>query len=110
MERFPGYDQYEIELKNALAARKAGNEGKARVCARRAAGIIVGEHFSRQGIQLTDRSAYDRIKYLLSMENITDEVRETAQHFLIRVTPEQKLPIQADLIADAKWMETTLLR
>ena len=110
MEKFPGYEQFEIELRDAISARQAGNEGKARVCARRAVGIIVGEHLRRQSIHLNDPSAYNRIRYLISMDNISEDLRETAQHFVTKVTTDLKLPDEVDLIADALWMKNSLLR
>ena len=38
------------ELKMAEAARLSGNEGRSRVCARRAAGHIAGEYIHRKGL------------------------------------------------------------
>lgn len=102
-------DQFQVELNRAKSARAEGNEGKARVCARRAAGILIGEFFRRQGMIQTGLSAYDRLKTLKQQPGISDEIREAVSHFLVRITPEYELPVEADLIADALWLRAELL-
>ena len=102
-------DRIHHELHQAETARAAGNEGKARVCARRAAGIIVGEFFQRRGGFHPGLSAYDRLKFLRQQPEISKEIREVAGHFLIRITPEHELPVEADLIAEARWLQSELL-
>lgn len=97
------------ELRQADTARAAGNEGKARVCARRAAGIIIGEFFQRRGGLQPGPSAYDRLKFLRQQPEISREIREVTGHFLIRITPEHELPVDADLIAEARWLKAELL-
>lgn len=102
-------DQFQVELNQAWNARAEGNEGKARVCARRAAGIIIGEFFRRQGKIQPGPSAYERLKFLRQQPGISREIREVAGHFLVRITPEYELPIEADLIAEAIWLRSELL-
>ena len=51
--------QIEAEFERAEQARARGNEGQARVCARRAAGIAVREYLTRSGIRPPSTSAYD---------------------------------------------------
>jgi hypothetical protein len=97
------------ELNRAKAARVAVNEGKARVCARRAAGTIAREYERRRGIDPPGRSAYAAIRELVSIPDIPAGVREVAGHFLERVTTEGKLPIQADLIEEVSWLASKLL-
>lgn len=101
---------FENEIQQAQAARTAGNEGMARVCARRAAGIVIGEYLKRQGDKFSNPSAYERLRYLLSQPDITPQVRDIAAHFLVRVTPNHTLPIDADLIADAHWLQKLLIQ
>ena len=45
------------ELEMARSSRCSGNEGRARVCARRAAGHVVGEYLTRNDIDLETESA-----------------------------------------------------
>lgn len=102
-------NQYSKELDQAEAARKAGNEGMARVCARRAIGIIIGEYLLRQEHALPTPSAYDRLRALVHLPYVTKQVKEVASHFLQRVNPDYKLPVDTDLIAEARWLAQELL-
>jgi hypothetical protein len=97
------------ELDQAESARNAGNEGRSRVCARRAAGHIAGEYILRHGITLQTESALQKIRYLETSTEISPSERETLEHFLIHTTPEHKLPIEADLIADVRILARQLL-
>lgn len=97
------------ELFLAEQARKFGNEGRARVCARRAAGQVVGEYLLRNGIPLQSESALQKIRYLESWKDTTPENKEILRHFLIHTTPEHELPIDADLIADVHLLARQLL-
>ncbi len=97
------------ELILAEKARETGNEGKARVCARRAAGYIIGEYLHRQGHQISNRSAYYRLQYLQSLAEVSPEVRQLAHDFLLRITPEGQLPVDTDLLAGVHWLAMRLL-
>lgn len=97
------------ELEMAESARLNGNEGRARVCARRAAGHVVGELISRNDINLNTESALERLRYLFSSPDINSQQRETIEHFLVHTTPEHQLPIEADLIADVHLLARQLL-
>ncbi len=97
------------EIMAANTARMQGNEGKARVCARRAAGIATGEFFRHQGMQYSTISAYERLKILAQMTDLPPEIQVTAGHFLVRLTPEHSLPISADLIEDAILLRDILI-
>lgn len=109
LEIFPGYQRMVDELQQAEAARSAGNEGKARVCARRAAGIAAAEYLNRLGDPHLGPSAYDRLQYLYEIADLPPYVRMLAGHFLERVNQEFTLPIEMDLIADARQLAAELL-
>jgi hypothetical protein len=98
-----------IELNMAENARSDGNEGRARVCARRAAGHVAGEYLQRQGITLRTESALEKLRYLESSPELKPEEVEVVQHFLIHITPEHELPINADLIADVHLLAQQLM-
>jgi hypothetical protein len=100
---------FEAEIEQAKLARVSGNEGKARVCARRAAGIVIGEYFRRTGEPAPSTSAYDRLRSLANMPGLPEGTRQAAERLLLRVTPEYQLPIEADLINDAAWLCETLI-
>ena len=101
---------FENEIQQAQAARTAGNEGMARVSARRAAGIVIGEYINQQGEKFSNPSAYERLRYLLSQPEISPQIRDIAAHFLVRVTPNHTLPIDADLIADVQCLQKILIQ
>src|SRR5215207_11516481 len=90
------------EIERAEAARTRGNEGQARVCARRAAGIAAREYLTRQGIRPSSVSAYDLLNLLKGDPRLSPDLRQIADHLTLRVTEEFKLPVEADLVAEAK--------
>lgn len=90
-------------------ARSQGNEGKARVCARRAAGIVADEYMNRRGISTPNATAYDRVRLLASWPNIPAGVNEVVEHMTTRVDTDYRLPEDVDLVADARWLAETLL-
>jgi mycoredoxin len=92
----------EAELENAERARLAGNEGMARVCARRAAGTAALLFLTRQGVRLRDTSSYKALLALLEFPGLAPDLRMVALHLTARVTQAFTLPVDADLIADAR--------
>lgn len=102
-------DEFEAELRTAESARASGNEGMARVCARRAAGTAVRAYFSRRQIPYTGASAYEHLRQLIERADTPSATAELAGRFLLRVTPEHKLPLEADLISDARRLKNELL-
>lgn len=102
-------ERFNQEIENALSARQAGNEGKARVCARRAAGLAAAAYLQQQGIPLSGPSAYDHLRLLQSLPDKPGESEEIIERLLMRVTTEFTLPIQADLIEDALRLKRILL-
>ncbi|MEJ2263231.1 MAG: hypothetical protein P8Z00_19780 [Anaerolineales bacterium] len=100
---------FESEIAQAERARIDGNEGKARVCARRAAGHIIGEYLNRKGLHSPGRSAYSQLQYVQSLPNVSPKARAAAHYFLMRITPEHRLPVEIDLIAEARGLKQALL-
>lgn len=94
--------QFNNEIQLALDARASGNEGKARVCARRAASIVAGRYLSLQGIQTLGMSSYEILKLLNSLPDTSDSIRKTTGHLILRVDKDFNLPTEVDLISDAK--------
>ena len=101
--------EYKNELARAETARNQGNEGRARVCARRAVGIVIGEYLHRNGFPVNNTSAYDRIQLLAVQPSLSTEIHTLLEHFLIRVTDEHQLPIDVDLIMDARRLAQVLI-
>jgi len=95
-------NEIQIELKKAEQARVNGNEGQARVCARRAAGIAIRDYLTRKGTSLPSRAAHDLLNFIKDETALPPDLKLVADHLTLRVTEEFKLPIEADLIAEAK--------
>jgi hypothetical protein len=98
--------QISAELASAEAARSGGNEGKARVCARRAAGAAVREYLRLVG-QPIQGSAYDLLGAILQSE-VGLRVKEAAEHLRLRVDTNHDLPVGVDLIFEARILVETL--
>jgi hypothetical protein len=92
----------EAELKNAESARLTGNEGRTRVCARRAAGIAARGFLALHGVWARKSSSYDALKMLAAYPGLAPDLQSAALHLTTRVTEEFNLPMNADLIAEAR--------
>ena len=97
------------ELAQAVAARRNGNEGMARVCARRAAGLIIGEYLRRRQIPSPGPSAYDRFRLLLDLAEVPMRSRSIAEHLVRRVNQDFSLPVESDLIQETRYLAEELL-
>jgi hypothetical protein len=94
--------QLQKEFEKAQQARINKNEGQARVCARRAAGIAAREYLTRNGTQVPSMSAYDLLNLLKEDALLAPEMQLIVDHLTVRVTEDFELPVQADLIAEAR--------
>ena len=94
--------RYLHEVVLAQAARAAGNEGKARVCARHAAGILIGEYLQRQGLTAPSPSAHARLRFLAVLPDLPPAVQELSDRLLMRVDEDFTLPAGVDLLADVQ--------
>ncbi len=92
----------EAELEKADHARQAGNEGRARVCARRAAGMAARDFLVCHGAQMPDRSAYAALQRLAEYPGLAPDLRIATLHLTMRLTGAFALPVEADLLADAR--------
>ncbi len=101
--------ELQIEFDRAETARAANNEGQMRVCARRAAGIAIREYLTRRGIKPPSVSAYELLKYLGDQPDTPVDLRQATVHLTLRVTEEFRLPVDVDLVAEAKKICSTLL-
>lgn len=102
--------EIQAELEKALQARGRGNEGQARVCARRAAGIAVREYLSRRGVRPPSTSAFDLLNLIRDDPHLSPDLKQIAEHLTLRVTEEFKLPVEADLVAEAEIFCKELLK
>lgn len=101
-------EKIESELANAEAARQDGFEGRARVYARRAAGIAVRAYARQHGLKLPGDSAYDRLTSLVSFPGIPVEARQAATLLTERVDINFNLPVDVDLLTEARRLVAAL--
>ncbi|MBN2388218.1 MAG: hypothetical protein JXB85_14470 [Anaerolineales bacterium] len=92
--------QSEEELIRAQAARHAGNEGRARVCARRAAGLAARDFLSRRGIPA--HSAYQALQTLTAFPGLPADLLSAAADLTLRVDADFRLPPNVDPLAAAR--------
>lgn len=98
------------EFEKARQARINKNEGQARVCARRAAGIAIREYLTRNGTRVPSMSAVDLLNLLKEDPLISADLKLIADHLTVRVTEEFTLPIEADLVAEARVLCNELIK
>jgi 8-oxo-dGTP pyrophosphatase MutT (NUDIX family) len=110
----------EHELAQAQAARQAGSEGRARVCARRAAGAAIREYMEQAGLPLPAggraASAYDLLGHLHALAgqpgsfpaDTAEKIVQVTGHLRARVDEQFNLPVEADLLAGARWLADAL--
>jgi hypothetical protein len=103
-------EQIQKEFEIAEKARAKGNEGQARVCARRAAGIAIREYLTQRGIRPPSNSAVDLLNLLKDDPLLSPDLKLIVDHLTLRVTEEFKLPIDVDLVAEAKMLCDELLK
>jgi hypothetical protein len=89
------------ELLLAKQSRMEGNEGRARVCARRAAGAAAHAYLIRQDPKDLERNAIQSLLELLDHQ-IPERVRSALNWLVTRVNEEHNLPGNVDLIEEAK--------
>lgn len=95
-------EQLQEEFERAEGARARGNEGQARVCARRAAGIAAREYLTRQREEVRTSSAYDLLNLLKDDPRLSLDLKKIAEYLTLRVNEEFKLPVDVDLITEAR--------
>ena len=101
--------EFDHELNRGLQARARGNEGRARVCARRAAGTVAREYLSRRGLDPESRSAIDLLEQLGRQTDLPSPLLPLVEHLTRRVDESFRLPPDVDLIAEAKRLCDALL-
>ncbi len=90
------------ELALARQARQSGNEGRARVCARRAAGMASRAYLERHGAATTTTNVLDLLRHLSQESGIDPELQAQIHLLELRVNTEFKLPEGVDLVAVAE--------
>jgi hypothetical protein len=88
----------EAEMRRAVASRLAGNEGRARVCARRAAGFALAASLGGSG----KTNAYRMLRQAESASGLSEAARQAAARLCTRVTESRSLPHPEDPLEDAR--------
>jgi hypothetical protein len=102
-------DRFNLEIYHAFEARENGNEGRARVCARRAAGVAAEEYLRFNGIECSSQNSIQNIRMLEDISGISQAIQAVISHFLVRVDSDYRLPLDCDLIQDAIWLRDNLI-
>ncbi|MEA1978083.1 MAG: hypothetical protein U9N80_09320 [Chloroflexota bacterium] len=97
------------ELEDADQARIEGNEGRARVCARRAAGWAVSFTRSLNEEREIEANAYEMLQWLAQQADTVDAVRAAATRLTARVSLDHTLPFPEDPLEDARMIVEALL-
>ena len=99
-----------FDLERADSARAAGNEGRACVCARRAAGIAAQDFLTQHEVQpfiaaqreTRRTSVYEALQILAAFPDLDSDMKQATVYLTLRVTEKLVLPVNADFIAEAR--------
>jgi hypothetical protein len=92
----------EQELAAAEAALKAANEGKARVCARRAVALATEVWLARFPVRRWGGDAMEHLRQIQQDASFPLPIRQAAERLSTPVTQQQAAPFTADPIGDAR--------
>jgi hypothetical protein len=92
----------ERELAAAEAALKAANDGKARVCARRAVALATEAWLARFPVQRWGGDAMEHLRRIQQDASFPLPIRQAAERLSTPVTRQQAAPFTADPIGDAR--------
>jgi hypothetical protein len=92
----------EQELAAAEAAWKDANEGKARVCARRAVALATEAWLARLPIPPWRGDAMEHLRQLQQAASLPLPIRQAAERLATTVTRRHAAPFTTDPIGDAK--------
>jgi hypothetical protein len=101
--------QLNAEFEQAEVARSIGNEGRARVCCRRAAGIAIREYFDQRGKSFFGKSSYDLIKIFSDAPEIHQDIKQICNHLTLRVSEDFTIPAGVDLLEETRFLCSSLL-
>ncbi len=96
------HEQIEQELAKAATGLREGNDGRARVCARRAVALGAQAWVRRGGRKAGPADTMNQLREIQQEEAFPLEMREAAQRLLTKVTERDQVPMSTDPIADAR--------
>ena len=93
--------QIKEEILLAKQSRQEGNEGRARVCARRAAAAAVKEYLIQKGTSQKEENAIQSLLIFRQSKKLPVRVQEAVDWLIQRVNQDHNLPSEVDLIHEA---------
>lgn len=97
------------EMTRALEARQQGNEGMARVCARRAVGWAIRLRFEGDLERSATKNAYLLLEWLSRQERVAPSYQQAATRLTTRINEDHELPHEQDPLVDADMLIRGLL-
>ena len=94
--------QIDRELAAAQAALQSGNDGKARVCARRAVGIAAEAWLEQQSDRQWRGDAMEYLRQIQQEASFPLPIRQAAERLITPVPRQHEAPFTADPIGDAR--------
>ncbi len=101
-------EQIEQELAKAATGLREGNNGLARVCARRAVAFGAQTWVKRNRREAPAQDAMSHLRMIHQEETFPLKIREAAQRLLSNVTERDQTLLSTDPIADARLILTHL--
>jgi hypothetical protein len=94
--------EIDAELSRAKSSQAEGFEGRARVCARRAAGAAIREYHRFMGRSGLRANAYDLLAGMKTEPGLSEASRQAIDFLLLRVDEEFRLPEEIDLLEESR--------
>ncbi|MGP0593899.1 hypothetical protein ACTRXD_15350 [Nitrospira sp. T9] len=95
-------EQIEQELTKAARGLQNGNDGLARVCARRAIALASQQWAEQQNLANWKGDSMHHLRQIQGETRFPLPVRAAAQRLLTKVTEQTQLPMTTDPITDAR--------
>jgi hypothetical protein len=93
--------QIQEEMLLAKQSRMEGNEGRARVCARRAAGTAVQQYLEKRGLSQGDENALQSLMVFGKLVRLPERIQAAVRWLIHRVDQDNNHPPEIDLIEEA---------
>ena len=94
-------EKVDRELATARAAVRQGNDGMARVAARRAAGLAIGWYLQESAVASWGLDAMTRLRHAAGEPSLPAGVREAAARLSTKISDRFAYPFSTDPVADA---------
>ncbi|HSR46771.1 MAG TPA: hypothetical protein VLL77_02170 [Anaerolineales bacterium] len=102
MGREVGLEEIRRELSQAERSRRNGQEGRARVCARRAAGWTIGRFYRSTTGDDPPSSALTLLRWYRDLPEAPGPLRAAAGRLTVAVNEDHRLPHPEDPLEDAR--------